>query len=97
MNKVLFYYSLTGNCKLIVDTIKEEDNNLIVRELKIKRKMPKIFFFRVLSGGFLAFINKKDKLVDTNLSVNEDDYILTLSTCAETNNRRLVLHAVMIE
>ena len=79
MRKILFYYSLTGNAKLVASKLKELDNEYELRELKTKRKMPKAFFFRVLTGGFLAGIGKKDKLVDVNLEVSEEDQITIVS------------------
>lgn len=45
------------------------------------------------------FINmiKERSVKDFGVDVNKDSKILTLSTCAETRSKRLVLHAVMIE
>lgn len=48
---------------------------------------------------WMEFIDmiKGRSVKDFGVNVTSSDKILTLSTCAETNNRRLVLHAVMIE
>lgn len=47
---------------------------------------------------WMEFINmvKKRSVKDFGVNVSPDDKILTLSTCAETRSRRLVVHAVMI-
>ena len=44
---------------------------------------------------YLRFIEilKKRSIKDFNIDVNEEDQILTLSTCANDNNYRVVLHA----
>ena len=47
---------------------------------------------------WMEFINmvKRRSVKDFGVNVSPDDKILTLSTCAETRSRRLVVHAVMI-
>lgn len=39
---------------------------------------------------------KKRSIYDFNTSLNENDYILTLSTCLNLNNKRIVVHAKLI-
>jgi len=48
---------------------------------------------------YLTFLNmlKSRSIYDFNVDFDEDDKILTLSTCHETNSRRLVLHAKLIK
>ena len=47
---------------------------------------------------YLAYINKMKSrsIYDFNVSVNEKDYLLTLSTCYGTGKQRLVIHAKLI-
>ena len=47
---------------------------------------------------YLAYINKMESrsIYDFNVSVNEKDYLLTLSTCYGTGKQRLVIHAKLI-
>ena len=42
----------------------------------------------------IYFVNK---IYDFNVEVNTDDKILTLSTCANGNDNRLVVHAKLIK
>ena len=77
MKQVLFYYSLTGNCKEIANHLQNE--SIDIREIKVKRKLPKRFFFRVLTGGFLAGLGVKDRIIDTNLDISNIDCVLIAS------------------
>ena len=47
---------------------------------------------------FMEFVNliKGRSINDFNVNVKPGDKILTLSTCTGSNNRRLVIHAVLI-
>lgn len=48
---------------------------------------------------WMEFIDmiKSRSVKDFGVNVSKDSKILTLSTCAETRTKRLVIHAVMIE
>ena len=72
MKKLLIYYSLTGNGDIVAEKMKELGYE--VRKVISKRRMPKVFFFRIMAGGFLAGINAKDKLVgyDDDVSSYEE-------------------------
>ena len=69
MKKLFIYYSYTGNGELIANNLKEKgyDLRLVIR----KKKLPKSFFFGILTGGFLAATKHKDKLVDFDENVEE--------------------------
>jgi hypothetical protein len=40
---------------------------------------------------------KRRSVKDFGVNVTKDDKIITLSTCAETRSKRLVIHAVLVE
>ncbi len=48
---------------------------------------------------FMKFLNmvKKRSMYNFNVNLHDYDKILTLSTCTGSNNRRLVIHAVMVD
>ena len=68
MKKLFIYYSLTGSGDLVAEFLK--GNNFDIRKVTEKKKMPKSFFFMVLSGGFRASVGSKAKLVDYNNDVS---------------------------
>ena len=70
MKKLFIYYSLTGNGDLVANHMKE--NGYDIRKVIEKKKMPKSFFFMIMSGGFRAMTGEKAKLVDYDNNV--DDY-----------------------
>ena len=72
MKKLFIYYSLTGNGDIVAEKMRELGYE--IRKVNSKRRMPKAFFFRIMSGGFLAAINAKDKLVsyDDDVSSYEE-------------------------
>jgi len=74
MKKLLIYYSLTGNGDIVAEKMKELGYE--IRKVISKRRMPKAFFFRIMSGGFLATINAKDKLVDYDADVSSYEEIV---------------------
>ena len=74
MKKAFLYYSLTGNG----DKVAKRFENLGFDIIKIepKKELPKKFFFRIMTGGFKAGLNMKDKLVTKyDLSEYTDVYI----------------------
>ena len=48
---------------------------------------------------YMEFVNrvKSRSIYDFNVSFNENDYMLTLSTCYGTGKQRLVIHAKLIQ
>ena len=70
MNKLFIYYSLTNNGDKVADYYK--DKGYDIRKIEVKNKLPKIFFFRIMTGGFKALINYKEKLI--NFDNNIDNY-----------------------
>lgn len=74
MKKIFIYFSLTGNGDLIANYL--EDKGFEIRKVSEKKKAPKKFFFRILSGGFRAGLNLKGKLVDYNNDIKEFDEVI---------------------
>ena len=70
MKKLFIYYSLTGNGDEIAKFLK--NNGYDIRKVDTKKELPNNFIFRILTGGFKALINYKDKLLDFDNSI--DDY-----------------------
>ena len=75
MSKLFIYYSNTGNGVIVAS--KYSDAGYDVRRIFPKKDLPKKFFFKVMSGGFLAGLNVKSKLkeFDTDIS-NYDEVVI---------------------
>lgn len=69
MKKLFIYYSLTGNGDVVADYLSK--HNVDIRKVITKKKMPKSFALRIMSGGFKASINYKDKLKDFDNNIND--------------------------
>ncbi|MBO4572747.1 MAG: NAD(P)H-dependent oxidoreductase [Clostridia bacterium] len=74
MNGIFIYYSLTGSGDVVAERMKEKGYE--VRKVISARRLPKKFFFRVLSGGFLAGLGAKDKLKDFDENIADFDEIV---------------------
>ena len=74
MSKIFIYYSLTGNGDFISKEM--ENKGYAIRKVVEKKKMPKKFFFRVLTGGFRAGIGEKAKLIDYNNDISLYDEVV---------------------
>ncbi len=73
MKKLLIYYSLTGNGDLVAEFLKDSFD---IRKVTEKKKMPKKFFWMIMSGGFRASVGVKAKLVDYDNDVSSYDEIV---------------------
>ena len=74
MKKLFIYYSLTGNGDLVAEFLKSNDFD--IRKVTEKKKMPKKFFWMVLSGGFRASIGVKAKLVNYDNDISSYDEVV---------------------
>ena len=74
MKKLFIYYSLTGNGDFVAERLQSKGYD--IRKVTEKKKMSKVFFFRIMGGGFRAGLNLKAKLVDYNPDVSEYDEIV---------------------
>ena len=74
MKKLFIYYSNTGSGDFVADYLAE--NGYEIRKAIPKKDLPKSFFFKVLTGGFIAGLNKKSKLKDYDGNVGDYDEII---------------------
>ena len=74
MKKLFIYFSLTGNGDLVADCLKEK--GFEIRKVEMKKRLPKSFFFCVLTGGFLAGLGVKSKLKEYDRSIDGYDEII---------------------
>ena len=74
MKKLFIYFSLTGNGDLLAQLL--EAKGYDIRKVVEKKKSPKSFFWRVMSGGFRAGLNLKGKLVDYNSDISAYEEIV---------------------
>lgn len=74
MKKLFIYYSYSGNGELVSQYLSQKGYEL--RKVQEKKKMPKAFFFAILSGGFRAGMKQKGKLIDYDNNVNDYDEIV---------------------
>lgn len=74
MKKLFLYYSLTGNGDFLAK--KMEEKGYEIRKVTEKAKAPKVFFFRVLFGGFRAGLGLKGKLIDYDPDVSAYEEIV---------------------
>ena len=74
MKTLFIYYSHTGNGELVSQALQEK--GVAIRKVIRKKKLPKSFFWMIMSGGFLAGIKHKDKLVNFDKNIDEYDNII---------------------
>lgn len=74
MKKIFIYYSLSGNGLEVANYLK--DKNIDIRKVETKEPLPNNIILRILTGGFLAGINHKDKLNSFNSNISEYDEVI---------------------
>lgn len=74
MAKLFIYYSHTGSGDIVSKEF--EKAGYEIRKVTEKKKMPKSFFFQMMSGGFRATIKAKGKLIDYDNDVSKYDKIV---------------------
>ena len=74
MKKLFLYFSLTGNGDLVAEHLKAK--GFEIRKVEMKRRLPKSFFFGVLTGGFLAGLGVKSKLKEYDRNIEGYDEII---------------------
>ena len=74
MKKLFIYYSFTGNGDIVAEHLEKE--GFEIRKVIEKYKMPKSFFWSVMTGGFRAGISAKGKLVNYDNDVADYDEII---------------------
>lgn len=74
MKKLFIYYSHTGNGDIVAEHLQKQ--GIEIRKVMRKKKLPKSFFFCMMTGGFLAGTNHKDKLVDFDPDISSYDEVI---------------------
>ena len=74
MKKIFIYYSLTGNGYVVANYLKEKGYE--IREVIPKNKYPKNKFLMIMTGGYKATFNKKDKLLYFQKDISEYDKVV---------------------
>ena len=74
MKKIFIYYSLTGNGDIIGEYLK--DNGVDVRKVMTLEELPKNFILRIMSGGYKAMIQYKDKLDNFDNNITKYDEVI---------------------
>ena len=74
MKKIFIYYSLSGNGDLVADYLKNQ--GFEIRKVKPKKELPKIMFFKMMKGGYLALRNYQDKLIDFDNDISIYDEVI---------------------
>ena len=74
MKKLFLYYSHTGNGDIVARRL--EERGYEVRAVTRKRPLPRTFLLCILTGGFLAGIHHKDKLMPYDVNVADYDEIV---------------------
>ena len=74
MKKLFIYYSNSGNGDVVADYLKEK--NIDIRKVVPTKPLPKSFILSILSGGFKATTNHKDKLDNFDPDIKKYDEII---------------------
>ena len=74
MKRVFFYFSLSGNGDLVAKKL--EEKGFEIRKVEPKKPFPKVFFFQIMKGGFLAGVKGKTPLKVYDPSLEGYDEII---------------------
>ncbi len=74
MKKIFIYYSLNGSGDAVAKHLEEKGIKTI--KVKPQKELPKSVFGQIMTGGFLASINYKAKLVDFDVDIDSYDEII---------------------
>ena len=74
MKKLFIYYSYSGNGELVAQKMQEKGYD--IRKVETIKKLPKSFFFAMMSGGFQAGVKMKAKLKEFNFDVSSYDEVV---------------------
>ena len=69
MKKIFIYYSLTGNGDEVANYLKNK--KYTIRKINIEKELPNNFILKLLTGGFKALINYKEKLIDFDNNISK--------------------------
>ena len=73
MKRIFIYYSLSGNGDLVADYLKHTCD---IRKVETKEPLSNNRIIQIITGGFKAMINYKDKLKNFNKDISDYDEII---------------------
>ncbi len=74
MKKIFIYYSFSGNGDEVAAYLKEKKYD--IRKIKTAKPLPNNLVLSIITGGFLAGINHKDKLIDFDPDIRTYDEVV---------------------
>ena len=74
MKKIFIYYSLTGNGDEVANYLKNK--KYTIRKINIEKELPNNFILKLLTGGFKALINYKEKLIDFDNDISKYNEVI---------------------
>ena len=74
MKRLFVYFSYTGSGDVVAEYLR--DKTVDIRKVIRKKRLPKSFFWGMMTGGFLAGIKHKDKLLDFDSNIDGYDEII---------------------
>jgi len=72
--KYFIYFSVSGNGDYIASILQEKGYTPI--KVEMVKPIKKVGFFTILKYGFRAGTNKKEKIKEINLDLNDDDLVV---------------------
>lgn len=74
MKKIFIYYSLTGNGDEVANYLKNK--KYTIRKINIEKELPNNFILKLLTGGFKALINYKEKLINFDNDISKYNEVI---------------------
>ena len=74
MKKLFIYFSYTGNGDIVAEEYKKLGYE--IRKVELKKRLPKSFFWLIMTGGFLAGIGAKPKLKEYDKDISSFEEIV---------------------
>lgn len=74
--RIFIYYSLSGNGDLVADYLYKKDIDIKKVEVNKKNILTNNMFLRIVIGGFKAFINYRDELVNFDDNIQMYDEVI---------------------
>ena len=78
MEKLLLYYSFTGNCELVAGEYSKQGYEVKKIET-VKKVLPNGFFASIMTGGFLAGIQAKSKIKQLDVDFDKYEEVIVCS------------------
>ena len=72
--KYFVYFSATGNGDFLAELLKEQGYQPV--KIEMVKPMGKVGFWKILSYGGRAMLNKKEKIKDVELELKENDEVV---------------------